>query len=165
MSAQAPNYDNPETVEKIEEARKTVEEGSADGDALPGQNASQSELNQARETVASEGQPGASHLPGTETQTVTWRGTPLEFDEIPDLAETLTTMYEDDDTTQADLREWANEMLGERCHDDAANAGYWSQFSLTRGDDVEGVIDLVLKLANGMTTEDVSRAEKFRNQS
>lgn len=162
-------YDNAETAEELTEAaRKATGDSSEDDEEeLPGEQATHEELTEDRETIAAGAD--ASHLPGTVTQEVPWRGVTLEFEEMGDTLDEIGRMENDPDVGEAEMTAFARKRLGEKCTDEAADHEYWKQFDLRRNDDVDGILDMVMRL-NGVDPEQQKaqekkqRAEEFRNQ-
>ena len=159
-----PELENPDTKEQIEAAREQLREEKEE-EKLPGQTASQEEITQSRETVAAG--VDASHLPGTVTQEVDWRGVALEFEELGDTLDTIGEMESDPETSEGEMTAFARKKLAEKCTDPAATLGYWQQFDLQRSDDVDGILDLVQRLAGAGDAEAQAkqeRAKTFRNE-
>lgn len=162
-------YDNAETADELTEAaRKATGDPSEEEEAeLPGEQATAEELSEDRETIAAGAD--ADHLPGTVTQEVPWRGVELEFEEMGDTLDEIGRMENDDDVGEAEMTAFARKRLADKCTDPAADHAYWKQFDLRRNDDVDGILDIVMRL-NGVDPEQQQaqakkqRAEEFRNQ-
>lgn len=158
------NIENPDTLEEIREAREELTESGDDEDALPGEKASPQELQESRETVANEQQPSRDHLPGKEPVVVSFRGHDFEFDEDPSIVEELTEFHENDNKSESELRAWAIVKLGDLCLDPAADKDYWGQFAVSRSDDKDALVDVLLDVAGAPDPEEQRQAQQFRNQ-
>lgn len=167
MSTQQPNYENPETKDRLDEAREQWQEQERGEDV--GINALDAlEAATTREALAREEQPGIdTDLPQPDTKTEEWRGTPLQFDELGDAPVTLSRLRNNPDVGDAEVHDYIYELLEEKCHNDAADEAYWRQFDIMTGEDEkDGILDLFLRLTGEEEIPDDVReaAEKFREE-
>lgn len=154
----APNYDNPEAKERLDQYREEVVFADDDAEELA-QNAA------IRRTVAEEDQPGMpEEAPDLrETYTVTFRGYDFEFYELGD-AQTEAAKFDqmdDDVETGTKAAAFVYETLGEKATAEWADEAYWRDY------DMGAVMELFTDLVNEATDVDPEEAEdigEFRGE-
>jgi hypothetical protein len=159
MSANAERYDNPETADKLEAARKELERRDQ---AEQTQEAATSL--ETRQEIADEDQPDPGDAPDLrETYTVDFRGHPFDFFELGDSAIEAAKFAQEGDDVEAGSQaaDFVYETLGEKAVSDDVDEAYW------RGYDFDDVIDLFFDLveeSSDIDEEDREKIDEFRGE-
>lgn len=158
MSAK-PEYDNPETKKKLDEARQELQRRE---DAEQAEDAA--EKLTARKNIADEEQPDPEAPDLRETYTVDFRGHQFDFYELGDTAIKAAQFSQaPDDEVQAgsDAADFVYQTLGEKSVNDAVDERYW------RGYDFDDVMELFFDLVDESTDldeEDREEIDQFRGE-
>ena len=163
-SHNTPQYENEETAQKLEQARKELERREQADEAKQA-----AETYETRQEIADEEQPHEDAPELRETYTVEFRGHPFEFFELGDAAikaARFSQQAEEGDEEDAieagsQAADFVYETLGEKSVSDAVDESYWRRY------DFDDIMGLFFDLADESTEIDEEEREKideFRNQ-
>lgn len=153
MSAQTDRYDNPETAQKLEEARKELEQREQ-----AEQVESAASSIETRNEIASEEQPDPNAPDLRETYEIDFRGHAFEFYELGDTAIKAAQFAQgDEDDVEAGSKaaDFVYETLGEKAVNDACGESYWRRY------DFDDVMDLFFDLADKASDLDEEQREQI----
>jgi hypothetical protein len=153
MSAQAERYDNPETKQKLDEARKQLERREQAEQAEDA-----ADTLETRSEIAAEPQPDPDAPDLRETYTVAFRGHDFEFFELGDSAIKAARFSQaegDDVEAGSQAADFVYETLGAKSVSDAVDEAYWRRY------DFDDIMDLFFDLADESADLDEEQQEKI----